>query len=322
MRAILLLFFLLQQQPLGIDLEGLEYPYPVQYFSLHLQQQELRMAYMDVIPSKANKKTVLLFHGKNFFGAYWKDVISGLSSEGFRVIVPDQIGFGKSSKPEHFQYSLHQLAGNTKALLDHLKITRVAVAGHSMGGMLATRFTLMFPDTVEKLVLENPIGLEDYKLKVPYQRVEEVFKEEMKVSLDKLVTYQKTNYYHGAWKEEYTKWVLPFYQMSLSPDYPRYAWNFALTHEMIYTQPVVYEFQNIRVPTLLIIGQLDRTALGKNRVNEEIAKTMGNYPELGKRTSREIPNAKLVELQGIGHIPHIEAFDQFFNPFIAFLQTP
>jgi pimeloyl-ACP methyl ester carboxylesterase len=319
MKALLLLFLFLQQ-PLGIQLQEFEYPYPVHFFSLTVQKQNLRMAYMDVKPEKPNGKTVMLLHGKNFFGAYWEKVIARLSSEGFRVIVPDQIGFGKSSKPETFQYSFHQLARNTNALLDQLEVSRLSVAGHSMGGMLAIRFTLMYPETVERLVLENPIGLEDYKLKVPYQTLDELLKEELKVDLKKLENYQKTNYYHGVWKKEYARWVEPFYRMSLSPDFPRMAWNSALTYEMIYAQPVVYELSNIRVPTLLIIGQLDRTAVGKNRVSEEVGKTMGNYPELGKRASREIPNAELVELAGIGHIPHIEALDMFYQPFLAFLK--
>jgi pimeloyl-ACP methyl ester carboxylesterase len=318
---VLLLLLLFLQQPLGIELQEFKYPYPVQFFSLTAQQQNLRMAYMDIKPETPNGKTVMLLHGKNFFGAYWENVISRLSSEGFRVIVPDQIGFGKSSKPEIFQYSFHQLARNTKALLDQLGVSRLSVAGHSMGGMLAIRFTLMYPETVEKLVLENPIGLEDYKLKVPYQTLDELLKEELQVNLEKLVNYQKTNYYHGTWKKEYARWVEPFYLMSLSPDFPRMALNSALAYDMIYTQPVVYELGNIRVPTILIIGQLDRTALGKNRVSEEVARTMGNYPELGKRVSREIPGAKLVELEGIGHIPHIEAPDAFVQPFLAFLKN-
>jgi pimeloyl-ACP methyl ester carboxylesterase len=106
-----------------------------------------------------------------------------------------------------------------------------------------------------------------------------------------------------------------------NPDYPIIAWNAALTSEMIYTQPVVYELENITAPTLLIIGQRDRTAIGKNLVSEEVRKTMGNYPELGKKTAQRIKTSTLVELDNVGHLPHIERFDLFIQPLLRFLQN-
>lgn len=174
--VILLITFLAtaQDKPVALDqnLSNYKYPYPVHFIKLKVQKQTLQMAYMDVKPKNYNGKNILLLHGKNFNGAYWKTTIEALTTKGYRVIAPDQIGFGKSTKPEHFQYSFHQLAQNTKAILDELNITKTAVLGHSMGGMLATRFALMYPETTEKLILENPIGLEDYKVVVPYQPID------------------------------------------------------------------------------------------------------------------------------------------------------
>jgi len=74
------------------------------------QNQHLTMAYMDVTAKNPNSKTVVLLHGKNFNGAYWKTTIEALTKEGYRVIVPDQIGFGKSSKPVGYQFTFQQLA--------------------------------------------------------------------------------------------------------------------------------------------------------------------------------------------------------------------
>ena len=107
---------------------------------------------------------------------------------------------------------------------------------------------------------------------------------------------------------------------TLSKDYPKIAWNSALTYDMIFTQPVCYEFENIQTPTLLIIGQEDRTAIGKNLVPEEVKKTLGNYPALGKLTQQKIRGSKLIELNGVGHIPHVEAFEKFINPLLEFLK--
>ena len=89
-----------------------------------------------------------------------------LRPDGYRVVVPDQIGFGKSSKPLadlHFD----ELARNTASLLESLNIETVDVVAHSMGGMLATRFARSYPARVERMVLAAPIGLEDYRLYVP-----------------------------------------------------------------------------------------------------------------------------------------------------------
>jgi pimeloyl-ACP methyl ester carboxylesterase len=309
-----------QVHPLGLELENFPYPFPVKYIQLPLQKQNLLMAYMDVKPAKPNGKAVLLLHGKNFSGAYWDSTATVLSKNGFRVIMPDQVGFGKSSKPANFQYSFHLLAQNTRRLLDSLGVEKVSVLGHSMGGMLATRFVLMFHERVEKLILENPIGLEDYKVYVPYQPVDVAYQHELKQDYEKIKAYQLESYYGGQWKPQYDKWVNMLAGWTKNRDYPVIAWNAALTSEMIYTQPVVYEFERIRVPTLLLIGQRDRTAIGKNLVSEDVRKTLGDYPELGKKTHRAIKNSTLVELDNIGHLPHIENFSLFIQPFLRFLQ--
>ncbi|MCF2505809.1 alpha/beta hydrolase [Dyadobacter sp. CY107] len=304
---------------LDINLENYDYPFPVYYTAFESQGEKLRMAYMDVKPAKANGKSIILLHGKNFNGAYWEQTAKALTDKGYRVIIPDQIGFGKSSKPAHFQYSFHELAANTKKVLDELKITKINVLGHSMGGMVATRFAVMYPEMVEKFILENPIGLEDYKLKVPYQSIDKWYQSELKGDAKSIKNYQLTSYYDGKWKPEYSRWVFLLAGWTLNKDYPKIAWNSALTYDMIYTQPVCYDFDKITAPTLLIIGQRDRSAVGKNLAPEDVRKTLGNYPELGKITKSKIKNSQLVELDNIGHLPHIEDFDRFIQPLLKFL---
>jgi pimeloyl-ACP methyl ester carboxylesterase len=304
-------------EPLGIAMENWPYPYPVRFISLNTQGQDVRMAYMDVKPTgTSNGKTVVLLHGKNFFGAYWQQTIQELTGKGFRVVVPDQIGFGKSSKPD-IHYSFHLLARNTRMLLDSLGINRVAVVGHSMGGMLATRFALLYPDVTTHLVLENPIGLEDYRIKIPYVTIEETYRQELTKSEESIRQYHKT--YYVEWKPDYDTYVQAQYRWTLGGEAPRLAMSSALTYDMIYTQPVVHEFPQLRVPTLLIIGQADRTAIGKASVSKEVAATLGNYPELGKKTAKAIPGSTLVELPNVGHIPHLESPAPFFDALLKFL---
>ena len=309
-----------QVKPLDAELSGYEYPYKVHYLDLKSQNNDLKMAYMDVQPQKPNGKTVMLLHGKNFNGAYWERTAKDLSAKGFRVIIPDQIGFGKSSKPQNYQFSFSQLAENTKAVLDQLKIDRTIVLGHSMGGMVATRFALLYPERVQKLILENPIGLEDYKTFASYQTIDQAYQSELKNTAEIYKNYQLKFYYDNKWKDEYQPWLDLIAGWTLHKDYPKVAWDAALTTDMIYNQPVCYEFKNIKAPTLLIIGTRDRTAIGKDRAPKELQPKMGQYQELGKKTQREIPGSKLVELENVGHLPHIEVYSEFFSALYDFIR--
>jgi pimeloyl-ACP methyl ester carboxylesterase len=308
-----------QEPAYDAALSGYAYPFEVKSFSFASQGQPLRMAYMDVVPEKANGKVVLLLHGKNFCGAYWEPTVRALVSRGYRAIVPDQIGFGKSSKPEHFQFTFQELAGHTRALLDSLQIQRLSVVGHSIGGMLATRFTLMYPDRVERLVLADPIGLEDWKRLVPYKTIDENYATELKSTPDTVREYMKVNYFGGTWKPEFESLVEIQAGWMRGPDWHRMAWLSALTTDMAFTQPVLYEFGDLKVPVLLIIGQKDRTALGKGWAPESVKAKMGNYPELGRKAKAAIPDCRLVEIEGAGHLPQVQRFDVYWQAVEEFL---
>jgi pimeloyl-ACP methyl ester carboxylesterase len=314
LRPFLLLFLILLQA--AGHAQELVYPSPIKYLSLMLEGAPVRMAYMDVLPAKPNGKTVVLLHGKNFNGFYWKEPIAFLQAAGYRVVVPDQVGWGLSDKPG-IHYSFHLLAANTKALLDSLRIEKITLLGHSMGGMLATRFTLLYPSLVERLVLENPIGIEDYKTFVPYRTPDQQFAQELKASYASLKQYQQS--YYPQWKPEYEQYVAAQWMSLQHPDFRTATWASALTYNMIYEQPVHYEFQNISVPTLLIIGQEDHTVVGKGLLSREAAARFGNYPALGRWLQRAIPNSKLVELAGVGHIPHVQEPEHFRRALLQFL---
>eukprot|EP01133_Synstelium_polycarpum_P013135 gene13135-15443_t len=257
-----------QKDTLSITLENVSYPYPVKYFSVLTEGQDLKMAYMDVPASQmSNGRTVILFHGKNFGGYYWTNVIQALSKRGFRVIVPDQIGFGKSSKA-FIHYSFHQMARWNKNLLDSLGIQKASVLGHSMGGMLATRFALLYPQNTEKLLLENPIGLEDYRQIIPYVTTEEQYKTELKANAESIRKYYQGSYF-VQWKPSYEELVRIAAGPVNSTDFPRWAKVAAMTFTMIFEQPVMYEFPNVKVPTVLFIGKEDKTIVGKGLLGQQ-----------------------------------------------------
>lgn len=301
------------------ELTNYQYPFPVRFYEANTQGQKLRMGYMDVTAAKPNGRTVVLLHGKNFSGAYWGQTIKALVAEGYRVIAPDQIGFGKSSKPSAYQFSFQTLAVNTRAVLDSLRVEKFVLVGHSMGGMLAVRMALMYPDRVERLVLVNPIGLEDWKLVTPYRTVEENFAQEMRATPEAIKEYQRVNYFGGVWKPEYDSLTEILAGWTRHPEYRRVAWNAALTSDMIFTQPVLYEFDRLKSPTLLIIGQRDRTAIGKDRVPKEAAARMGDYPALGKAAAQRISGARLAEIAEAGHLPQVDSFERYIRALLDFI---
>jgi pimeloyl-ACP methyl ester carboxylesterase len=306
----------------GPELQGFDYPAPVEQYDFTSQGVALHMAYMDIKPVHPNGRTAVLLHGKNFCAATWEPTIQRLSDAGYRVIAPDQIGFCKSSKPEHYQYSFQQLARNTHALLDALGVSRVTMIGHSTGGMLAIRYALMYPQETQQLVLVNPIGLEDWKAKgVPSLSVDQWYERELKTTADGIRRYEQSTYYAGHWSADYEPWVQMLAGMYRGPGKQIVAWNSALLYDMIYTQPVVYELGALRMPVLLIIGDKDTTAIGKDLASSEVRATLGNYPVLGKAAAAHIPHAKLVEFSDLGHAPQIQAPERFHKALLEGLQA-
>ncbi|MFJ2446018.1 alpha/beta fold hydrolase [Pseudomonas sp. NPDC087626] len=305
----------------GPQLEGFSYPYPLQHINFTSQSQEVQMGYMDIPAEKAGpSETVVLLHGKNFCAATWDSTIGALHAAGYRVIAPDQIGFCSSSKPANYQYTFQQLADNTHELLKHLGVKKATIIGHSTGGMLATRYALMYPADTANLVLVNPIGLEDWKAQgVPYRTVDQWFDRELKLSAASVKAYEQKTYYDGRWKPEYDKWVDMLAGLNAGPGHRLVAWNSALIYDMIFTQPVVYEFPKLQVPTLLMIGQADTTAIGSDSAPAEVKAKIGNYPELGRAAKGAIPGAELIEFPGLGHAPQMEEPAEFNHALIGWM---
>src|SRR5579871_2454487 len=300
-------------KPGSITCEECPYPYPSSYLPLTLYGQDVRIAYMDIAPQgQPNGHTVVLLHGNNFAGFYFGVVIDALRREGFRVIVPDQIGYGRSSKPI-IPYYLADMARNTNAILKSLNIGKAMVVGHSMGGMLAARFATQYPDVTERLVLLNPIGLTDARFSNPVGDPDEAYKRTLastyptiRASLMRYVAHKPS-----AWNSQFESYARIRYAWTLSADWPRLARVQTLINSVIYLDPVVYDWAHIQAPTFVFGGAEDM-----------LAGTPAAFQEGMKRIAATIPNgkARLQLLPGLGHVPFIEAPDRALPPLVAFLK--
>lgn len=317
MRRISLMFILFILLFNSIGNSQVKYPYPVKSITLSLNGIDAKMAFMDVVSANPNGRSLLLFHGKNFTGLYWKSVIDFFTKGGYRVIAPDQIGWGVSSKPD-MKYSFEMLASNNRILLDSLHITKVDVIGHSMGGMLATRFALIYPERTSTIILEDPLGMEDYKKFVPFVSLDQTYKKEMSATYASYKKYQEG--YYPVWKPEYELYVKAQAEALKQKDFNSVAYVNALTYQMIYEDPVLYDFKKLTVPVLLVVGGVDKTIPNKQLLSKEQLKVHGNFASLAKKTRAQIKNCKVIILAGVGHIPHIQTSELFNMAVYSFFQ--
>jgi pimeloyl-ACP methyl ester carboxylesterase len=291
--------------PVSINLEDVPYPHPVHYLEYNLLGEDVRLAYMDVAPTGApNGQTVMLVHGMNFYGAAWAGTIEALTAEGFRVIVPDRIGYGRSSKPI-INYNLNIKAADMKRLLDHLDVSEAAVVGHSMGGMVVARFALIYPETTSHVVMANQIGLTDQRLSRPWRDTHDSYRGNLNSSYQGILRNHMT--YYPTWSNDYLDWVRIQYGWTLSPDWPRAAMVRALQQQVLYEDPVVYDWQHIETKALVIGGAQDGLT--------------ARWEELSREQAEILPNAELILYPGIGHNPQFEIPDQFHGDLARFLRS-
>jgi pimeloyl-ACP methyl ester carboxylesterase len=308
------------REPYGIGLEGFAYPYPVSMLPLVNDGEQVRMAYMDVAATTPNGRTVVLLHGRNFPSSYWAPVIKTLSAAGYRVVVPDQIGFGKSSKPAadlHFD----TLARNTITLLDHLQIAKSDIVAHSLGGMLGVRVARAYPGRIEHLLLAAPIGLEDYRLYVPPTPTEKILENEDKLTADGYRKQLETNYSLKLPPEQVTPFIDARFNIKGASEYPRWLRAFVNSAQLIYREPVVHEIPLLTLPALFVMGEDDHNAPGRPNAPEALRPKMGQNAELAKALAAKMPNARAEVIPNTGHLVFLEARQKFDELMLAFLAS-
>jgi pimeloyl-ACP methyl ester carboxylesterase len=292
--------------PISSTMEEIPYPHPVHYMDVTLFGQAGKLAYMDVAPtSTPNGQTAMLFHGMNFAGIGFAPTIDALTDAGFRVVVPDRIGYGRSSKLD-IPYNLNMVVSNAKALLDHLGIEQTAIVGHSMGGMVAARFAMVYGDTTTHVAFVNQIGMADQRLSRPWRDHEEVYEAALNASYESILRNHML-YYNEGWRDEYLDFVYYQYGQTLTSEWPRLARIRAWQQMIMYFDPVVYDWQHIDSKAIVIGGELDRLT--------------PNFADLARNLAETLQNAELKLYPGIGHNPHFEWPEEYHADLIEFLSS-
>jgi len=286
------------------NFEEIPYPYPVHFLELNRFGEDMRMAYMDVAPTgPANGQTVLWQHGMNFYSEAYTPTLKKLSAEGFRVLAVDRIGYGKSSKPI-IPYNFNFVAANMKSLLDELGVEEVAIVGHSMGGMTVSRFAMLYPEITTHVVMVNQIGLTDQRQSRPWN---DPFASGVGTSSYQSILAGHRRYFPKDWPPAHLEFVRRQFGQTMSGEWPRLSMVRRLQGQMLYNDPVVYDWQHITSKALVLAGEEDGL--------------VEDFPTLARHVVSELQNGALHLYPGIGHAPQIEIPDQFHEDLIRFLRS-
>ena len=248
-------------KPGSITCEDVPYPYPVSYLPLTLYGQDVRIAFMDVAP---------LGHGERPHGGavsrqqlrrllFRRTRSTRCARRGSASIVPDQIGYGRSSKPI-IPYNFHDMARNTKLILQSLKIDKAMIVGHSMGGMLAARFATQYPGDDRAAGAVQPdrpgrsaatIGRGTARTRATSARSARPIRR-IRASIMRYVAHNP-----AAWTPEFETYTRVRYAWTLSADWPRLAMVQTLISQVQYLDPVVDDWAHIKAPTLVFGGAED-----------------------------------------------------------------
>jgi len=129
-----------------------DYPWPVRRLEV---EPGLSMACVDTGPRDA-RETMLLLHGEPTWGYLYRKMIGPLEAAGFRVVVPDLIGFGRSDKPtDPTAYSYTRHVGWVTRLVEALDLRRITLFGQDWGGLIGTRVAAENESRFARLVLSN-----------------------------------------------------------------------------------------------------------------------------------------------------------------------
>ena len=108
---------------------------------------------------------IVLCHGWPGHASVWRHQVSALVAAGYHVIVPNQRGYGNSSRPTDVTaYDIEHLSGDLVALLDHYGYDNATFVGHDWGANVVWGLTLLHPDRVDKVI----------NMSLPYQARGEV----------------------------------------------------------------------------------------------------------------------------------------------------
>lgn len=251
------------------------------------------------IQGSSENEPLLLIAGFNSDSSVWAAMMPSLLKQ-YQVIRFDNRGMGRSSAPDR-PYSIPQMATDTAALLKALSISRVHVAGHSMGGQIAQELALSYPQMIQSLVLLASWARRDHKFNALMQLFRDLT-QKLEGSLYQrvLLPWLFTDAFYS--NPEFIDQLIILIDNQPFPPTPH-----GLYHQCqaILNSDTSDRLSNIDCPTLVMVGRED--LLTPVRFSEEL--------------SQGIPKAELVILEQGGHAFVVETSSAVAQIMLSFLAT-
>ena len=255
-----------------------------------------------------NKPTIILIHGLAGSKDNWNRVAQFLTPN-YHVIVPDLPTNGDTKTPNNFDFSIPNVTSQLRYFIEALDIDEnLNIAGHSLGGSIATVYASQYPFDTQSLFLLNSAGI--YKLaNTPYSKNPTTLKNLIVTKTGDLDEVSRQLMQSPPRIPNQLKYAQEKLLISKSATTLKAVDQIIMLNKLYTPESFARLTRNIEAPTLILWGKQDRI------FNVEVAKELFS---LLKRP--ETP----VILNNVGHMPLLEAekqVAQYYLPFLAKTQT-
>jgi pimeloyl-ACP methyl ester carboxylesterase len=225
----------------------------------------------------ANGPVVVLVHGLGGSAEHWRNLAPYLAQSGFRVYIPDLLGYGRSEQPADFSYSVRDEAAVVVGFMDALGLKQVQLGGWSMGGWIAVLVAAQHPERISRLMLFDAVGLN-----VPPTFDTALFTPSTVDQLNQL----------EALLSPQPQPIPAFIARDLLRDFRRDGWVVQRALATMFTAQDVVDnlLPQLKMPVLLVWGSLDRIV----------------PVDRGETMHRLIPQSQLNVFPGCGHMAPLE----------------
>jgi len=268
-------------------------------FDVKMTKTEPRIAYID---EGTGSKTIILIHGLASNAGFWRYNISELAKE-YRVIAIDLPGYGRSQKADKFAYSMPFFANSVYQMIGELKLGKVVLVGHSMGGQIGLTLALNHPEVLDRLILAAPAGFEPFgrgegdwlKSVITIEGVKTTSEEGIRRNL-------ASNFYN--WRDDLEWMVEERARMAKAKEFDDFAYTVTRSVAAMVDQPTVKKLDKISLPVTIIHGEFDglipNPYLHPGVTEDVYLAAVGN-----------LPNYKIVTIPDAGHMIQIEKPEAF-----------